>query len=59
MSGADWTDHDLVDELLGIESGLSEWEVEFAESLDDWLGKGRSLTDRQRGKAQEILEGKA
>lgn len=51
------TDEDLVRELCDIESGLSDWEVEFVENvarrvLDEHL----SLSPRQRETAEKIKE---
>jgi hypothetical protein len=33
-----------LEDLLGLESGLTDWEVEFIESLSRWEG---DFTDRQ------------
>lgn len=52
-------DSELVETLCAFDSGLSPWEVEFVESLAKWVqDEGRSLTDRQRTKALQILEAK-
>ena len=48
-------DRGLVHELLDIEKGLTEWEVEFTESLSRWLETHETLTEKQRVKADEIL----
>lgn len=29
---------DMLEELLNLESGLSQWEMEFIESLSNWDG---------------------
>lgn len=49
-------DADLVEELLDIESGLTEWEVEFVESLARWMDNHSSLTYKQRSKAEDIAQ---
>ena len=51
-----WTDVDLVSELCAIEEGLREWEVEFVDSISKWLDVHDGLTEKQRGKAQELAE---
>ena len=58
-------DRALVDRLLNIEHGLTEWEVEFAESLSKRLrlqagrtGARFGLTPRQRRKVEQILDRK-
>jgi hypothetical protein len=48
-------DRDLVEELCAIEDGLSDWEVEFVESISKWvLEEKRVLTARQRETAERI-----
>lgn len=50
-------DKRLVDELCAIEDGLSEWEVEFTESVSRWvIDDRRLLTDKQRATVERILE---
>ena len=51
-------DKGLVNELLDVEEGLTSWEVNFAESLDQWMKTHETLTDPQRKKAEEILKDK-
>lgn len=48
-------DRKLVQELLDIEEGLTDWEVEFAESVSRWLDTRERLTDAQRRKVEAIL----
>ena len=48
------SDRELIEELCEIEEGLTGWEVEFVESVS----RRYSLSDRQRAKAEEILEEK-
>jgi len=43
---------DMLDDLLEVESGLSKWELDFIESLDD--RRGDDLTDRQQDKLEEL-----
>jgi hypothetical protein len=52
------TDGELIDALCEIEFGLSGWEIDFVESLAKQIEAGRTLTDRQREKAEAILEAK-
>lgn len=44
-----------VKRLLAVENGLTDWEVEFAESLAEWVKSSR-LTKGQRLKLDGILE---
>ncbi len=51
-------DADLVQQLCDIESGLSDWEVGFVESVAaQVLDDGGWLSAAQREKALEILDG--
>ena len=52
------TDLDAVKDANAIEDGLSEWEVEFIESLNRWLSTNDTLTQKQRAKLEDILEEK-
>jgi len=52
-------DHDaeassMLDELLDLEEGLSDWEVSFIESLDRQRRAKRVFTERQRAKIAEL-----
>ena len=50
-------DLDLINDLLEIDSGLTEWELTFAESVaKQMLDLGRAMTAKQRAKALSILE---
>ena len=52
-------DRKLVDELCQISWGLSDWEVEFVESIARQIHDDkRALSSDQRTKAQEIHEAK-
>jgi hypothetical protein len=42
--------------LLDVEEGLSDWEVNFAESLNRWLRNNEELTKKQRAKLHSILK---
>lgn len=52
------TDGELVEELCEIEDVLTEWEVEFVDSISKWLKEHGGLTEGQRKKAEEILDEK-
>jgi hypothetical protein len=45
----------MVDDLLELESGLSEWEMEFVESLSR-LDHDIPLSPRQKVKLEQIVE---
>lgn len=57
MSPRGWSDVDLVDQLLDYGDGrLTDWEVEFAESLYRRLTcYGYPLTAGQRAAVEEII----
>lgn len=44
---------EMLEELLDIEEGLTEWEVDFLESLANWEG---SFTVKQVGKLEKMHE---
>lgn len=44
-----------VQKTLDVEHGLSSWEVEFLDSLWQWL-KSAPLTPKQRAKLDQIME---
>lgn len=44
---------DLLEELLNVEAGLTEWEVNFIDSLSDWDG---SFTANQAEKLRKVHE---
>lgn len=48
----------MLKELLKLEEGLSEWEVEFIESLNKHNKAGRVFTQKQREKLGQIYEDK-
>ncbi len=48
-------DKELVDALCDIDEGLTEWEVDFVESIAKVVANGTSLTVRQLRKADSIL----
>ena len=48
---------DLLDDLLDVESGMSDWEVSFVDSVDQrrqQVGPAMPLTDKQRAKIDEL-----
>lgn len=52
-----WSDQDLVEQLLDYGGGLTEWEVQFVESIArQFEGNGRRLTEKQRRVARSIVE---
>lgn len=46
-------DRALVRRLLSISEGLTEWEVQFVESISRWV-EHSPLTDAQRARAEQI-----
>jgi hypothetical protein len=57
MTVATWKeDRALVDELCAIDEGLSEWEMNFADSISKQVIDGMQvLSDKQRAVAERIL----
>lgn len=45
----------LVDDLLLIESGLTGWEMDFLDNLDNGF-RERALSERQRDRLNDIAE---
>lgn len=43
----------LLDELLALESGLTEWEVDFVDDLSRWEG---AFTEKQAETLEKIYE---
>jgi hypothetical protein len=41
----------ILNELLAVEEGLTEWEIEFLESLNEWMG---GFTEKQATKLEDI-----
>lgn len=52
----DKTGYEKVSDLLDIDEGLSEWEIDFAESVVKQLEDGRQLTEKQKSKLDQILD---
>ena len=50
-----WSDRELAEELCEQARGLSDWEMDFADSIFEWANRSGRLTIRQRLKAIEIL----
>ena len=44
-----------IDEANEIDEGLNNWEMEFIESLNDWMERHETLTPPQRTKLEKIL----
>lgn len=51
QAARDW--QEMLDALLALDSGLSGWEMDFLESLDDLRARA-CLTDRQFAKLEEL-----
>jgi hypothetical protein len=49
------TDKELVDTLCEIDRGLSDWEVDFVESIAKQVEQHRSLSEKQRAIANRIM----
>jgi len=60
MDDAAQREHDLgmVDDANEIESGLTEWEMNFVEDMNKWLESNPILTEKQYKKLKTILEEK-
>ena len=53
------TDRRLVDKLCNIESGLTDWEVQFVEDIASTIYDSKhALSVRQRMVAERLLEDK-
>lgn len=53
LDAASWVDLKELDECG---EGLTQFEIDFVESLHGWLRAGRLLTDRQREKLNQIRD---
>ena len=49
------TDQQIMKDLCQIESGLSEWEVNFVDDVTKQVEAGEKLSGPQRKKAEQIL----
>lgn len=56
MSVDEWSDRELIDEILDAEKGLSPWEINFAESCDRFLEADGVISENQRAKARSIVK---
>ena len=45
-----------LDDLVAVESGLSDWAVEFVESCERRRSEGRTLTERQVGVIHDLWD---
>jgi hypothetical protein len=52
---ADASDKELVEALCDVESGLTEWEMKFADSLAKWTGPLTTQPGGQRETIEKIL----
>lgn len=51
------TDTSLVEALLDVDSGLTEWELDFVDNLGrQVIDQQRELSEKQRAKAEEIRD---
>jgi len=48
--------YDELDDLLNTEDGLTDWEVEFIESLNKQREEHRAFTDRQIAKLHQVWD---
>lgn len=48
------TEQEMLDELLELESGLSEWEIGFIDNMAVQLERKQKLTLKQHDKLKEI-----
>lgn len=48
--------HEMIEDCLDRESRMSDWEEEFIESLEEWLANGKTLTERQAEKLEDVWE---
>lgn len=46
----------MISDCIARESKLSEWEQDFLQSLDEQLGRGRALTEKQDETLTSIWE---
>jgi len=49
---------DELNDLLVLEEGLTDWEVEFIESVDKFMSEGGTPTKRQAFKVHELWDKK-
>jgi hypothetical protein len=49
------SDEEMLDELLALESGLTEWELEFVENISH-RERPLELSDKQREKLRGLWE---
>lgn len=51
-------DLELVERGNAIEEGLTDWEVDFVESMNNWMKNHDTLTEKQRSTLLGILDKK-
>lgn len=49
------TDLKDIEEANAIEEGLTDWEMNYIDSLNKWMKTNETLTETQRGKLDQIL----
>jgi hypothetical protein len=47
---------DKINFCVDNQDKLSEWEMDFIDSIDDWLSKGKDLTHKQTKVLNRIFE---
>lgn len=50
------TNRKMVNDLLDVEAGLSGWELDFIERMDELLIASRNLTEGQELKLQQVWD---
>jgi hypothetical protein len=56
--GDDWRDEyfTMIEDCRKRDKRLSAWDVDFLESIEEWLDSNRTLTPKQQAKLTEIWE---
>lgn len=47
---------EMIEDLLGVDEGLTEWEVEFIESMGRRLEERRGFSDKEKAKIEELYD---
>lgn len=53
---ADTDYEDMVKELLDLESGLTDWEITFLDSMIEWFEQGRRPTSKQAAQISKVWD---
>lgn len=48
----------MIGEANEIDEGLNSWEMDYVESMNDWMETHDTLTEKQREKLEAIVEEK-